>query len=365
MVPILLSHWIKERRNPFLLLLFITLSIIATLLFTGHVNDKIKIEVFSQEGTNKTALEDWIPLLNRNETFEFVAQHEPAARTKVREGRADFAVMLLQDDYRMIAAIEGPNLQLAEHHIQSVFLKEHSLRAASGLVQSESQFRDDVITYLEQPPLGLRAVTADGQDLIPYNMGLQLMFGFTLFLSMFTVGFKLNSITKDKSNGIWNRLILSPVKKTEIYMGHLFYGFLIGIFQICITLLIFQYVFHYPLGNQYGLILLVIAVYAFTIVAMSILFVGLLRTPEQFMMLYPSIMPIMPLISGIYMPPETITNPILIGLAEAIPITHAMEALLNISLYGTGLNELWMPLSKLLLIAVFCMGVGINLMERR
>lgn len=65
------------------------------------------------------------------------------------------------------------------------------------------------------------------------------------------------------------------------------------------------------------------------------------------------------------MPPGTITNPILLGIAEVIPLTHAMKALTGIAVYGYGIEDLWIPISKLLLIGVLCMGIGINLMERR
>ncbi|MGG4095273.1 hypothetical protein [Paenibacillus lautus] len=145
----------------------------------------------------------------------------------------------------------------------------------------------------------LQFESQDGGELVRHDMGLQLLFGFSLFLVMFTVGFKVNTITKDKASGVWNRLILSPVRKTEMYMGHLLYSSLIGVLQ----------------------------------------------SPEQFGTLFPSIIPIMPLISGGYMPPGTITNPILLGIAEVIPLTHAMKALTGIAVYGYGIADLWLPIS--------------------
>lgn len=365
MVPILLSQWMKEKRNPLLLFIFIGLSVVATLMFGGTMDSKMKIDVFSETGSLSESESAWIELLNQSDTFEFRSQNEAASRTKVHEGRADLAVKLMDNDYRIIAVMESPNVQLAEQHIRTVFERELQLRAAEGVVQDGPAFRGRVSSYLEKPPLRLESKEPDGGELVKYDMGLQLLFGFSLFLVMFTVGFKVNTITKDKISGVWNRLILSPVRKTEMYMGHLVYSSFIGILQIILVFLIFQYGFGFDLGDQYGLLLFVVIIYTLTIVALCMLLVGILRTPEQFGALFPSIIPIMPLISGVYMPPGTISNPFLLGLAQIIPLTHAMEALTEISMYGAGIADLWVPISKLLLIGVFCMGIGINLMERR
>lgn len=365
MAPILLSQWMKEKRNPWMIIMFIGLSILATLMFGGNVDSKIKIDIFTEDGVLDESEAKWIELANQNDTFEFRVQDEQTARKKVREGRADLAVKLVSDDYRIIAAMDNPYVQLVDQHLRTVYERELQLQAAAANVQDEMKLREHVYAYMEKPPLRLQSESLGGGELVRHNMGLQLLFGFTLFLVMFTIGFKVNTITKDKASGVWNRLILSPVRKTEMYLGHLLYSSVIGVLQIILVLLIFRYGFDYELGDQYGLLLLVIVTYTLTIVALCMLLVGILQSPEQFGTLFPSIIPIMPLISGVYMPPGTITNPILLGIAEVIPLTHAMKALTGIAVYGYGIEDLWIPISKLLLIGVLCMGIGINLMERR
>jgi len=365
MTSILLKQWMKEKRNPLVLLIFIILSIAATLMFGGDRGSKIEIEVFSASGEISDSETEWLRLLNSGDTFAFTEQEEKAAKKKLREGRADLTLKLLPDDYRIIAVMEGPNVQLAEQYIYSVYKRELQLRSAAETVQDKLEFRESVQSVLEQPPLKLKLQASDGGAHVPYDMGLQLLFGFTLFFMMFTVGYKVNVITGDKTSGIWNRLILSPLSKTQIYLGHLIYSALAGILQIVVIFLVFHYGLNVKLGDQYGLLLLVIVCYTVTIVAFSILMVGMMRTPEQFHMLFPAVIPIMPLISGVYMPPGTITSSILLAIAEVIPLTHAMEALTSISMYGAGMSDIWLPITKLLLIGVICMGIGINLMERR
>lgn len=65
------------------------------------------------------------------------------------------------------------------------------------------------------------------------------------------------------------------------------------------------------------------------------------------------------------MPPGTITNPFLLGISEIFPLKHALNALTEIAIYDKGWLDIFPPLAKLCIIAVVCMGIGINLMERR
>lgn len=364
MFALLWSQWRHDRRSPYLTLLFIGLSIIAVMLFALNTESKLEVAVFPGPGVTDAEASLWMEKLREGEAFDFVTEAEQKARAEVSGGRAIAAVQLLPDDYRIIAAVEDYQIQLVEKYVDTVFQRELSLRAAAAREKDPEQYREAVEQAVEQPPLTLQVTSVGSGGLVSYDMGLQLVFAFTLFLVMFTIGFKINTINTEKISGIWNRMILSPASKTQIYSGHLVYASVIGLLQIAIVYLIFLFVFDFPLGERLGLLLAVGAVYTVAIVAIAMLFTGITRTPEQFHMVYPMITPIMPIISGAYMPPGTITNSILLWMAELLPITHAMKASIGITLHDYGWSELYMPLVKLLLIAVLCMGVGMNLVER-
>lgn len=364
MVPVLLSQWMKEKRSPYLLLLFIGLSVLAVLLFGMNAESKLKVDVFAADGISEDEAAAWIDRLNESEAFEFVLEDEKQARNKVREGRSTVAVALMRNDFRIVAAIEDYNVQTVEQHANAVFRQELRLREAAERTDQPERFREDVAAYMERPPLFLQAANPEGDEIASYDMSMQLMFAFALFLSMFTVGFKINAVNSEKTSGIWNRMILSPTTKTEMYMGHLLYALMIGFAQILIVYLIFLYGFGFDLGDNFGMLLFVTAVFVFAVVALALLFTGFTKTPEHFNMLYPSIIPVIPLISGAYMPPGTLTNDFILLVARFFPMSHAMDALLGIVLYDESGWDLFPPVSKLLLFAVICMGVGINLVER-
>jgi len=365
MRSVFLAQWMKEKRSPYLVLIFCALSIVATLLFGSNIDAKIKVDAFLGEGVMIEEAERWLERLNSSGAFVFKLRDEEKALDEVWQGRSSMAVRLLKDDYRIIAAMENMNISLVQQHMQSVYMDELRMNAVVKQVKDEELFRKELSDYLVHPPLTLQSAAASGGELKSYDMGLQLLFTFTLFLAMLTVGFKVNAMTAEKVSGIWNRVILSPVTKTQMYLGHLSYSTLIGIIQMTLVFFIFKYVFGYDLGDQSGLLAIIIVLYITTIVAMCMLLTGLLRKPEQFTGILTSFVPIMPLISGAYMPPGTIKNEVLQVIAQFIPLKHALDAFVGVAIYQHGLEDIYLPLAKLILMCVIFFGVGINLVERR
>lgn len=365
MFPVFKAQWRKDKRKPLLVILFLVGSIALTLIFSSNnMTSQTTIAIFSNESNSSDVVDKWEPLLNRSESFNFVIVDEETARTDVSEGRRDIAINLMEHDYRFITAYDIPTLPLIDQYVKKIFIEEAQIEAAAGS-QEIDEIKNYIEGYLEDPPLQIHTESLDGGEVSNHDMGIQLLFGFTLFMTMFTIGFKVNGVLSDKVSGVWNRMILSPVSKTGMYMGHLLYSFLVGFIQITVVFVIFHYLLNYDLGNNFAMLLVIAAVYALSIVSMAMLITGFVKTPEQFYMIYPSVVPIIPVISGVYMPPGTISNTVLLFIADLFPLTHAMEAMMGVTLYHAGWNEIALPLVLMLLIGVICMGVGINLVERR
>ncbi|WP_044641216.1 ABC transporter permease [Risungbinella massiliensis] len=363
MYSVFMAQWRKDKRNPLTIILFIVLSILATIIFGDTAKlTQTSVAIFSNEPNGKEIEKKWATLLNNSDEMEFVITEEEKAREAVVEGRRDVAIQLMEKDYRLITSSDMPTIQLVEQHVHKVFIKEAQLEAVVG-TKNTDKLRNKVKSYLENPPLKVQTQSLSGGEIAKHNMGMQLLFAFTLFSAMFTIGFKVNGITADKASGIWNRLILSPVSKTAMYTGHLLYSFCIGFLQMLIVLWIFQYGFDYELGN-FQMILVIAAVYTLSMVSLAMLFTSFVRTPEQFNGIYTSVIPIIPVISGVYMPPGTLDNPILRFISDLFPLTHAVDAMMDISLFDASWNDIALPASIMLLIGVVCMGIGVNLAER-
>ncbi|MBO1001636.1 ABC transporter permease [Pseudogracilibacillus auburnensis] len=365
MIPIFLAQLAKERRNPLLIILFIVASVGATVFFTGGTKAPTTIAIFSEGENAQTIEEKWEPLLNEQGDIRFVITDSEAAREDVQQGRSDLAVKLLEHDYQLITSSNLPTIQYMDQHVRKVFEKEAFIEAATSNSNDPTALRIEMEEKLDSPVLKMDVTSINGNELSSYNMGTQLMFAFTLLVAMFIIGFRVNNVLKDKVYGLWDRMILSPVSKTGMYTGYISYAFFIGFAQTFIVLLVFKYILNYDLGNRLDLLVVIIAFFTFSMVSVATLLTGLLRKPEHFYAIYPSVIPMIPLVSGAYMMPGTITNPILTFVGDLFPLSHAMDAILDVVIYAATWQDIIQPLVLMALIGVIAMGIGINLVERR
>ncbi|WP_431801454.1 ABC transporter permease [Halobacillus andaensis] len=211
----------------------------------------------------------------------------------------------------------------------------------------------------------MEVVSTTGDELSSYDMATQLMFAFTLLVAMFIIGFRVNNIMKDKVYGLWDRMILSPVSKTGMYAAYISYACFIGFVQTLSVILIFKYVLNYDIGERLDLLIIIIAFFTFSMVSVATLLTGIIKKPEQFYAVYPSVIPIIPLISGAYMMPGTINNRVLVFIGDLFPLSHAMDAILSVVIHDGTWSDIAQPLILMTLIGVIAMGIGINLVERR
>lgn len=358
------AQFTKDKRNPIFILLFIAGSILATLVFAGGIYSPTKVAIFSEEKNASEIEKKWEELLNVDDSFQFVVVEPNEAREDVRDGKLDVAVKLMETDYRLVATSELPTVSYVQQHVDKVFQQEAQF---SAIVQSKGNgnVREELERYLNEAPFQMETQGLESEKVPNYNMSTQLLFAFTFLISMFILGLKVNNVTHDKVSGIWNRMILSPISKTKMYSGYIFYSFLITLFQVVVVLLVFKYLMKYELGDQLWLIILIAALFIFSMISIAMLITGFVKTPEQFYAIYPSVIPLIPIVSGAYMMPGTITNSGLLFIADLFPMAHAMDAIMLVIFYDAGFQDVIMSLLFMLLIGVVAMGVGINLIERR
>ncbi|WP_369384504.1 ABC transporter permease [Halalkalibacter hemicellulosilyticus] len=357
------AQFAKDRRNPLVILLFIAGSILMTILFAGGVYSPTTVYLFSEEENASEIETKWEALLNVDDSFQFVIVDSDQARDDVQSGKVDVAVKLMEQDYRLLIASELPTMSYVQQHVDKVFQREAQISAIAST--SDDQVREEIESYLANAPFQLEAQGLDSEEVPQFNMSTQLLFAFTFFVSMFILGLRVNNVTNDRVSGVWDRMILSPLSKTNMYCGYIIYSFLIALFQVIVVLLVFKYMMNYEVGDNLWLIIVIATFFIFSMISIAMLITGFAKSPEQFFAIYPSVIPLLPLISGAYMPPETITHPVLVFVADLFPFSHAMDAVMSVAFYGAGLQEVMMSLVIMLLIGVVAMGIGINLIERR
>lgn len=365
MKSVFLLQWQRFRRSPVMVLSFFVMTIVFVALLAGNnPAERPAILTYADESLPGSEAEDWVASLNEAQEFEFQLVEESEAREAVSAGDAALALHLMDEDYRIEVAADDMSRFVVEAFLNRKYREEVRLQQVEQQT-ADSNIRTEVAAAMEEPALRVTTSTIDDQEEFQYDNQLQLLFGMTLFFSVYTIMFSLMKIVEEKRSGTWNRLILSPVRKWEIYLGHLAYSFAIGYAQIVLIFVLFKYVFNFDVGDRFGAILLIIACYTFAIVALSMLVMGLVSRPQQLQAIVPILATGMAMIGGAFWPIELVDNNMLLAISKVLPITYGLEALKGVAIYDRSWSELAEPISIMLLFGVVCMGIGINLMERR
>lgn len=370
MTGILLSKLKRFIRNPFIFIIFTVMSIGFALILGGsNLEGSIQVPVYTaEESVKDSAAGEALSETKRVAFKRMDSKHK--VEEEVSSGRAEAGAILREDDFQLIVGVDSPNARTIEQMIQRAYTKEAQrkqiLEAArtSGNMNSEAVL-NELDEALAAPVFSIERSHFNSSDDFEFNSTLHTLFGFTLFFVIYTIGFNVLPILTDKKDGLWDRMILAPIRKWEMYVANLIYSFFEGYLQVVIIFLVFRYIVGVDFNGRFAESLLFLIPYVFAIVAASILITGIVKNAQQFNAALPIVSVSMAMIGGAFWPIEIVESEILLALSNVIPLTYGMEVLNGIAVYGYPLEELLFSISVLILMGVTFMGVGIHLMERR
>jgi ABC-2 type transport system permease protein len=194
---------------------------------------------------------------------------------------------------------------------------------------------------------------------------LQGIFGCALYFVIYTIAFNVIYILEEKRDRIWDRMIVSSVKKWEMYAGNILYSFIMGYVQVVFIFMAFHYGAGVDFHGGFGKTLIVLIPYVLAIVALCIMVAGLSKSTSQYNAFISLLSVSLAMLGGAYWPIEIVSSDFMLFLSKFSPLLYGMEVLKGATIYGNTFLELLQPISMLLLMAVVMMGIGINVMERR
>ncbi|WP_368652031.1 ABC transporter permease [Ornithinibacillus sp. 4-3] len=367
MKGILLARVREFIRNPYTFLMFTAMSVLfAWVISLGGTGESggVPVPIYTEKGA-----ENYQSILEENAAFQFYSVDETRLEKEIREGKADVGVRLFEDDYHILVGVESPNIGLIQQTIQEVYAENIQETFIQEVAQDKGMNSDDLISsYREVVSEGLIDVSVHsfaGEESWQYDGDVHRIGGFAIFFAIYTIAYGVVKILTEKRTGIWDRMILSPVKKSEMYIANLLYSFIEGYLQIIIIFAVFYFWKDITFNDQIGNILLMLIPYALAIVAMSILITALVKNYEQFHASISVIAVSLAMIGGAFWPLEIVSNPILLFLAKLNPVKYGLDIIQGAAVYGYSFTELLQPISVLLLMAVLFTGLGIHLMEKR
>ena len=186
-----------------------------------------------------------------------------------------------------------------------------------------------------------------------------------LFAFFFTFLLTSVSFLRERSQGTIERLMVSPLSKTELVLGYVLGFTLFALIQSLLILLFVIYVLRVHYAGNLGLLFLVTAALTIGGVNMGIFASAFARNELQVVQFIPLLMVPQFLLGGLFFSVSALPV-VLKQLAYVFPVTYANFALKDIMLKGYGFDRIWGDLVFLVgFAAVMVAAAALSLRQER
>lgn len=188
--------------------------------------------------------------------------------------------------------------------------------------------------------------------------------GFALFFSMFIVFFGIGTIIDEKSNYVWQRQLVSPIKNASIMCANMLATIIIGFINILVMVYAGKYLFNISWGKTNIGILLVLVTFIFAVSCMGLFISSFLKNQQQLSSIAPVIIVSTSMLGGTMWPLEMIQSKVLLFLADLTPQKWALQSIEKMIMYGGGIEVTIKPIIVLLLMGLVYLTLGIKFIKR-
>ncbi len=182
-----------------------------------------------------------------------------------------------------------------------------------------------------------------------------ILLGFFVFLFVFLISGM--ALLKERTSGTLDRLLATPVRRSEIVFGYMFGYGIISIAQATVIVLATIWLLKIEVVGNIFNVILVSFLLALVALAFGLLLSTLAGSEFQMMQLIPIVIVPQVFFSGI-IPLDTMANWVQY-IGKVLPLTYTGDALTKIMLYGKGLSSITGDILALLifLVILICLNV--------
>ncbi|MCX5975620.1 MAG: ABC transporter permease [Coprothermobacterota bacterium] len=334
----------RDRRTLALLFLapLFVMSLLAYMIQSPSSSVRLGLSLPSAAAPLQGVVEEAL----RAQGLEVTVIQEQDARELLEEGKLDAALLFPQDLLQVLAAGGQPKVELWLEGSEPSINGEVMARLTAFLHNlSVSSPRQGVLPNLPALPELVTTYLYGGADFTTVSYLAPAFVSFFIFFFVFLLS--AVSFLRERSRGTIERLLVSPLGRGEIVLGYALGFLLFALVQSAIILLFSIYVLgiHY-LGSLW-LVYLVNFLVILSSVGLGIFLSAFARNELQAVQFIPIVVIPQILLGGFFWPLQQMA-PALRWIAQAMPMTYAIQALKAVMVRGQGLAAIWPQLLALL-----------------
>ncbi|MEA3422840.1 MAG: ABC transporter permease [Bacillota bacterium] len=206
-----------------------------------------------------------------------------------------------------------------------------------------------------------------GKDSIwkDFDYKMHMLIGFNIMFSMYTIIFGMADVLNDKKLRVFQRTLVSPIKKRDIVLGNLISTMAIGFVQMLIVLLVGQFVLGIDWGQYFYGVVFIIFTFIFTVSALGLLLSNLVSTMGQLGAVTPIIITATSMIGGCMWPLEIVNSKVLLTASNFTPQKWALVGIKSIAMHNNELSSIVKPTAILLFMGIIFLSLGIYFLDKK
>ena len=247
-------------------------------------------------------------------------------------------------------------------------------RLSAESLASQETFADEAArqTYLSEavtlateawhnPPFSVnvrKSGAAEEEESSVSNAFAQASPGMIVQFAVFGLMVSAMVLVLERQSGALQRLLTTPITRTEIIAGHVLAMFIVVLLQQAILIAFSQLVFGLDYMREPLAILLVVVTLAFWAACLGLLIGAVSKTEDQVMMWALISMFVLSAMGGAWFPLE-FTGKTFAAIGHLLPTAWAMDGFQNIVMRGLGINSVLLPAGILLAYGLAFFGLAI------
>lgn len=364
-----------------MMVIMTVLGLVLTAVFGASFGADYLPPVVVVDEANTLESNAFINALEENELFKFSSTNYKEAMQKVKSNSAVAAVVIKSNqEIRLLKEKDVIEVQQLSYLLKKI-LREQTMRD----VLVENLYKTVGVKNAVGEDLFMEEIQANydyhlhAMNLIPsysvevkgvlrekksnFSSLLHNLVGFTLYFVTYPLIFNMAAILEDKMDNTFNRIMISPIKKTSYLLGSMIVTVFLGALQASLMILAGQYLFNIDWGPQMPLIILLTTMFIITMTCFGLCLSSLVKSYSQLSAITPLVLTSLGMLGGCMWPLEIVNNKILLAVANLTPHKWAVYSIERLVLTTDGTQEAYIALAVMALMAVLAFIVGTRVMK--
>ena len=283
-------------------------------------------------------------------------QTKEEADKKLKDGEVDTVIYYDNGTYNVTYA----NLDSSKTFKAQQVLKS-SIKGAEEkkLIEVVKKINPNTVNNSQQPELK-ENYNYGSADTTFFNKIAPVLIGFILFFFVFLISGM--ALLKERTSGTLNRLLATPVKRSEVVFGYILSYSLLAVIQTIVVTLSSIYLLNIEVVGSIYYVIIVNVILAMVALALGLLVSTIAKSEFQIMQFVPIIIIPQVFFSGIVSLESM--GKIAIYISKILPVTYATDGLSKIILEGKNLFEVKQDITILIVFCVVLIALNIIGLKR-